>query len=287
MLQIFKDIGSGILIGIANIIPGVSGATIAVTFGFYDRIIDAINGIFKSFKKSVLVLLPIVIGMAVAIVLGAIGITKLRTAYPLPLALFFVGLLIGGLPQMEDNRRQVFKSGPASIIMVAMMILVVGLALIGGPLSGDSLTLPTTGIPGIICLCAAGALASATMVMPGVSGSMLLMLLGYYNPITEAISSFVSGPDRVAAFLILLPAGIGIIIGILGMARFVKWLFVRFPKQANGAMYGLVASSAFAVVLLNIDAFKTGNVRIWVIAGACALGGFALTFLLGKRGHSK
>ena len=102
-MKMIKDVLKGMVIGIANIIPGVSGGTMMVAMGIYDKLIHCITHLFKEFKKSVLFLLPIAIGMGIAIIGSSFGIEYLFENFPVQTNLLFIGLIIGGLPAIWKN----------------------------------------------------------------------------------------------------------------------------------------------------------------------------------------
>ena len=169
------DILRGVVIGLANIIPGVSGGTMMVSMGIYDTIIGCINSLFKDFKRCVKMLWPYALGM----VLGILGLAKLITfllgSYPLPTNMAFIGLILGGLPMILKKMKGEKKGAAGAIAFVLAFALVVGLKIVGGGNSADASI--TLGLGQMIILFVIGVIAAATMVIPGVSGSMMLMLL--------------------------------------------------------------------------------------------------------------
>ena len=173
------DILRGVVIGLANIIPGVSGGTMMVSMGIYDTIIGCINSLFKDFKRCVKMLWPYALGM----VLGILGLAKLITfllgSYPLPTNMAFIGLILGGLPMILKKMKGEKKGAAGAIAFVLAFALVVGLKIVGGGNSADASI--TLGLGQMIILFMMGVIAAATMVIPGVSGSMMLMLLGYLD----------------------------------------------------------------------------------------------------------
>ena len=183
------DILRGVVIGLANIIPGVSGGTMMVSMGIYDTIIGCINSLFKDFKRCVKMLWPYALGM----VLGILGLAKLITfllgSYPLPTNMAFIGLILGGLPMILKKMKGEKKGAPGAIAFVLAFALVVGLKIVDGDNSTDASI--TLGLGQMIILFMMGVIAAATMVIPGVSGSMMLMLLGYYNPVVGSVSGLV------------------------------------------------------------------------------------------------
>ena len=249
-----KNVLKGMLIGIANIIPGVSGGTMAVSMGIYDRLISCISHPFKDFKNNVLFLIPIVLGMGLAIVASAFGIDYLFETFPLQTNLLFIGLILGSLPAIYKK----VKSATMRLGHIAAAIfffsLVVGMAMLNGA-NGNYVQLEVTFIA-LVKLFLIGVLASATMVIPGVSGSMMLLLLGYYNPILDTIKEFFTAviglnfEALLAAMLILVPFGIGVLVGMVGIAKIIEVIFARFPLYAYWAIIGLLFASPIAILMV-------------------------------------
>lgn len=249
-----KDILKGMVIGIANVIPGVSGGTMMVVMGIYDKLIHVLSHFFKEFKKNILFLLPIVIGMLIAIFGGSVVIEFLFVKLPLPTTLLFVGLILGGLPMMIRRvKGEKFKAGYL-IAFAAFFALVVVMALMGD-VTGREATLNLS-FSGIIILFLVGVLAAGTMVIPGVSGSMVLLIIGYYNPIISTISDFVQalkeGDKQMLqhTFLVLLVFGIGVIAGIVFFAKLIEKIFEKFPMYAYWAIIGLIVASPIGIFLM-------------------------------------
>lgn len=251
-MKTIKDILKGMVIGIANIIPGVSGGTMMVAMGIYDKLIHCITHIFKEFKKSVLFLLPIAVGMVIAVVGSSFGIEMLFEKFPMQTNLLFVGLVIGGLPAIwKKVKGKSIRSGHL-LVFLAFLAFVVGMAFLGetdGKAADVSFTLIN-----VLKLFGIGVIASATMVIPGVSGSMVLMLLGYYNTIISAISDFFRAlaafdMDGILVGIgILAPFGIGVVIGVLAIAKLIEFIFNKFPLYAYWAIIGLIVASPIAII---------------------------------------
>lgn len=251
-MKTIKDILKGMVIGIANIIPGVSGGTMMVAMGIYDKLIHCITHIFKEFKKSVLFLLPIAVGMVIAVVGSSFGIEMLFAKFPMQANLLFVGLVIGGLPAIwKKVKGKSIRSGHLLVFLV-FLAFVVGMAFLGetdGKAADVSFTLIN-----VLKLFGIGVIASATMVIPGVSGSMVLMLLGYYNTIISAISDFFRAlaafdMDGILVGIgILAPFGIGVVIGVLAIAKLIEFIFNKFPLYAYWAIIGLIVASPIAII---------------------------------------
>ena len=282
-MKFILDILRGVLIGVANVIPGVSGGTMMVSMGIYDDIISSINGIFRHFKKSVITLLPYLIGMALGIVAFSFSIGYLFEHFPYPTAFAFIGLIAGGLPVLFKKAKTP-KVQPVNIILLLIFAaLIVGMEFLGSSVD-KSLEL-SVGM--IILMIVIGAIGSASMVIPGVSGSLILLALGYYNTIIETISTFITAvfsldiPGALAAAGILVPFGIGVLLGIIGIAKLIEVLLAKFEKQTYHAILGLVLASPFSI-LMNAAG---GALGIGMILGCVVTfaGGFAVAFSLSKK----
>lgn len=283
-MKFILDILKGMVIGIANVIPGVSGGTMAVSMGIYDKLIHCITHLFKEFKKSIIFVLPIVIGMGIAIGGLSFVIPVLFEKFPMPTTVFFIGLILGGIPIVfKKTKGNKFKAGYA-IAFLAFFALVIGMALLG---DAEGVTRDVTpSFTNVIILLFIGIIASATMIVPGVSGSMVLLVLGYYNPVITAIKDFLSALAHfdTAGILrgigILLPFGIGIIIGIFAIAKLIEMLFEKFPQYTYWAIIGLLVASPIAVWMAgDMGVIGIGAIIASVIALAA---GFVISMKLGE-----
>ncbi|MBQ3514018.1 MAG: DUF368 domain-containing protein [Lachnospiraceae bacterium] len=279
-----KNVLKGIVIGIANILPGVSGGTMAVSMGIYDRLIHCINHLFKEFKQNVLFLFPIAIGMVIAIIASAFGIDYLFESFPVQTNLLFIGLILGGLPAMYEKVKGNTVRPGHMLCVVLLFLLVVGMALLNEQQGGA--TEINTGVLDLVKLFLVGVIAAATMVIPGVSGSMMLLLLGYYNPILDAIKDFVAAllhmdfEAMTKVLLILIPFGIGVVVGIVAIARLMEFIFQKYPLYAYWSIIGLLLASPIAIFM--VGTFPEITV-VRVITGAITFG--LGCFISGKLGE--
>ena len=272
-----KNIIKGAIIGIANIIPGVSGGTMAVSMGIYDQLIHCITHLFSELKKNLKFLIPIFLGAGIGLVGLSFVIEYLFDVAPFETNLLFIGLIIGGLPAMWKRVKGNAVKVPHIVAFVMFFALVVGLAAFGNAEGADVVLEP--GFSNGIMLFLVGVIAAATMIIPGVSGSMILLLLGYYNPIVSEINNFIRALvalDFVALWrgvLIFVPFGLGVVAGIFGIAKVIEIVFQKFPLLAYWAIIGLIVSSPFAIVLMS--SFGTITVfRVLIGIVALALGTF-------------
>ena len=278
-----KDILRGMIIGLANIIPGVSGGTMMVSMGIYDKLIYCINHLFRELKNNILFLLPIFCGMGIAIIGSAFGIDYLFEAFPIQTNLFFIGLILGSFPAIYSKvKYEPMKMGYMFSFLIFIAI-VVGMALMNDVKGGDIVL--GTGLVDMIKLFLVGILAAATMVIPGVSGSMMLLLLGYYNPILDCIKQFTVSvlewnmEEIVGCMLILVPFGVGVVIGVFAIAKLIEIILAKFPLYAYWAILGLILASPIAILL--VASFEEITL-VGVIVGLVACGGgFFLSVNLG------
>ena len=283
MLQWILDILRGAVMGVSNIIPGVSGGTMAVSMGIYDRVIYAVNNLFKQFKKSFKELLPILIGVliglfAFAALIGSLLGTK-SDEIPitrLPTNFAFIGLILGGLPAIYKRVNMKDAKIPGILLFLVFLALVVVLPLLNPP---EARTVDHS-IGTILLMIPLGAIASATMVIPGISGSMILMLLGYYNSVINAMNDLRGGDWSSLA--ILLPYVIGLLIGIVFIARLMNFLLRKHAALTFCAIFGLVIGSPVALLMQNRECFALANAGNWIASIVCLVIGFAIAWFMAR-----
>jgi len=282
-MKLLIEMLKGMVIGLANIIPGVSGGTMMVSMGIYDKLIHCVTHLFKEFKKSVRFLFPYAVGMVVAIATLSFALKWAFAEYPLPTNTLFIGLILGGLPAILKQIKGE-KTGAMGAILFAVFFAVVVLLQI---FQKENSAVIQLSVLEVVKLFALGCIASATMVIPGVSGSMILKLLGYYEPIvTEALPAFTTGltSGDFGAMLgsagILIPFGLGIVVGIFAIAKLIEVLMARWKGLTYMAIIGMVVASPVAillgtdmsgaswwVILLSIATFAIGYVVAWKLGG--------------------
>jgi putative membrane protein len=285
LLTFLLNIIKGAVIGVANVIPGVSGGTMMVSMGIYDDIIESINGLFKHFKKSIVTLLPYVIGMAVGIVGFARAIEFLFGKFPIPTALLFIGLIFGGIPMMWKRATKKKIDVVSVLLFILFFALVIGLQFLGNVTSVDK-SLDFSVLHMIVGFLI-GVVAAATMIIPGVSGSMVMMVLGYYNTIISAINDLIASllSFDISGILKgmgrLVPFGIGVIVGIFAVAKLIKWLLDNHEAKTYCAILGLIVASPYPVfVNAGISSVSLPMILIGVVTFALGLFG---AYKLGEK----
>ncbi len=251
----------GFFFGLANIIPGVSGGTIALTMGIYEDLIAAISHFFKNFKKNVLFLLPLVIGAGLAILLMSKVISYSLDHYPFPTTLFFIGLIFGGIPLLTKKvKGQKIKKIYPLCFLIPFGIII-GMAFMKEGSAVASLTNITPSLVGILFL--VGMVAAATMVIPGVSGSFVLMLLGYYKPIVKTIGNLTNFSEISHNLLILIPFGFGVLVGIILVAKLIEYLFKKYEVPTYYAILGFIIASILTLMMGLIGVSVT-NIEVFI-----------------------
>ena len=237
----------GFFIGLANVIPGVSGGTIALILGIYEKLINTISHFTKKIKENILFILPIGIGMVLSILLSSGVIDYSYKNYPLATTLFFIGLVLGGVPfsyKKIKNKNNISNW----LIFLITFILVITMSLLNGN-STNEVTLINLDLFDYLKLFLVGIVASGTMIIPGISGSLVLMLLGYYYPIINLVKELTHFDNLGNNLLIALIFGIGLIIGIIGFAKLIEFLFKKYENKTNYGVLGFICASIVAIPL--------------------------------------
>ena len=240
----------GFIMGIANIIPGVSGGTLALTLGIYERFIGAISHFFSNLKENIKFLLPIAIGLCLAILSMSRVIDYSYEHFPIPTTLFFVGLVIGGIPMLyhKVKGKKEGKQISSWIILLMTFSLVIVMAF-ANQLFGTTAKVNLSGLDlwGYIILFFVGMIAAATMVIPGVSGSLVLMLLGYYYPILKVVKSLTKFENLGENIMIAGIFGIGVLIGIVLISKIIEFLLKKFETKTYYGVLGFIFASILAI----------------------------------------
>nr|WP_239094443.1 DUF368 domain-containing protein [Bacillus sp. B15-48] len=262
------------MMGASDVVPGVSGGTIALLVGIYERLIEAINGLStKEWKKHVVFLIPVGLGMGIAILTLSHVISWLIEFFPQPTFFFFLGLILAIIPTLlrEANYKKTF-GGMHYLLLVIAAIAVAATAFIGE----DSVTIMTNLTwADYLFLLFSGWLASSAMILPGISGSLVLLLMGVYMTVMDAIKSF--------HLPIIIVVGLGIVLGLLLTSKLIRYLFIHYRAATYAIMIGFVVGSLFVVY-----PGWPNDVLLMAISILAFLCGYVFAYLLGKveRGES-
>ncbi|PNE22615.1 hypothetical protein V511_06600 [Mesotoga sp. Brook.08.YT.4.2.5.1] len=223
----------GVLMGLANLIPGVSGGTIALLGGIYERFVDSVSSLtaLRIKKKEFVFLIQLIAGIGIGIFAFAALIDLSLSVVPSLMYGMFSGLVAGGIPVVF---RRIEKIGATSIISFAAgVVLVVIISLLGSRSVEGSVS--DRGALNLVFDVVAGFFGAAAMVLPGLSGAFILLLLGEY---TRAISALKNLDLVIIAFI-----GVGVILGVVFVSRLLKFLMKRYRCATFSFLLGLMLGS--------------------------------------------
>lgn len=278
-LTFLQDILRGVGIGIAFIIPGFSGGTVAAILGVYEKLVGAIADLFRHFKRSFLTLLPIVLGMLLGIAALILPIRWGLGTYPIPTVSLFVGLALGGLPSVTEKLKGGKVKGTHILACVLPLVFAASLSFL--PLAGEA-DLFHLNFGGYLLLVLVGAVGSAALVVPGVSGSMLLLIFGYYGPLVSLLTDHLLRGDRIGLSLAVFSClAAGLVIGFFGISVLMKFLLKKFPRGTFFAIFGFIIGSIPAVYASTIREADLSALysqpAYWVVSVLMLLVGVALS----------
>lgn len=280
----------GIAIGMANVIPGVSGSTMAVVFNIYDRFVNAITLNIKKLIENRRFVIPVVGGMALGVLLFSKLITVLYENFPVQTDYFFTGLIIGSIPMLfsfmtkkQDGQKFTAKKTISVVICaLAGFAVLIGFGLLGSDVDTAkeiSKSLPQWTFPLALHIFAAGFVGAIAMIIPGISGSLLMLIMGVYPIVMKSIPALFVPSQTLQAFFLLLPNGIGVLAGLLCGAWIVKTFLRIAPNQTYAVIFGLIAGSAIQLFpgIKGISGVLSG-----IACLLCALTGIFLAYFSSK-----
>ncbi|MCQ1431195.1 DUF368 domain-containing protein [Staphylococcus aureus] len=277
-MQQFKwiNILKGFAMGTSDLVPGVSGGTIALLLGIYNQFIASISGIFsRRFWPSFTFLIPIIIGMLLA--MGSLSnlFNYLLSQHHIPTMFFFGGLIIGIVPYLLkiSNYKTSFTTKHYMMVIAGIAILIVITLMNNGDKhAGETLTLSTSLI---IKYFIAGMCASSAMLLPGISGSFMLLVFGVYGTVMLAISEVVK--LNFAGLPILLAVGFGVLAGFIISIKIIQYFLTHHKLMTFALIIGFVVGSLFAV----FPGLPT-NIVMWFVSLVVFIIGFIVSLTLGR-----
>jgi len=289
-----RDFINGLAFGITETVPGVSGGTIAVILGFYDELIGAVNNFARDYKKSLRFLVPLLAGAAAGILAFGSVANYLLNNHSFPTMTFFIGLIMGIIPIIYAKVKtpeRMFNPKEAALVIFPVIILFVAsnvknsLGGAAGPAAAEDI-----GPALMLFIFFSGMLAAAALIIPGISGSFVLLLLGVYPIATDALSSvrvFFADIANAGLFVnickALVPLAAGVIIGGLSMARIIGKLLRNYHKTVYLVILGLILGSVYALFNDPI-VYQSGISLPIALTGIPAVAaGAAISYTLGKK----
>ena len=261
MLHKFILFIEGIIIGIAKIIPGVSGAILAISFGIYDRGIEAITNFFDNIYKNTIFLLEVGLGVIIGIILFGKVINYTLNNHYLITMLFFLGLIIGGLPNIAKR----IKYDNKNIIIICFSFIIV--LFLSFSNVNNNYTLNNNFLDTII-FSISGFLEALGTIMPGLSSTALLMMLGTYDIYIEIIANLTDFNYLINNLNFLLSFGIGFMLGIITISLLISLLFKKHSNRVFSCVLGVLLAS---IVILVYKSFLYNFKLIDLIIGLILL----------------
>ncbi len=311
MLNIIRLFCIGIAVGMANVIPGVSGGTLAVVFNVYDQFINAITLNVKNIWQNRRFVFPMLGGMALGVLIFSKLISLLYSNFPFQTNCFFTGLILGSIPLLYSlmikggkKKEAVVSTGsttaeasssnagsvplPVTRIISLVLCTLAGFALIMvffylekkfDKNSLENMILPDWTVMLAVRIFIAGFIGAIAMIIPGISGSLLMLMMGVYTIIITAIPALFEPTTFTRALFLLLPNGVGVLLGLLCGAKAISLLFEKLPHHTYAVIFGLICGSVFVI----FPGWSGFNAPVSCITSVlCILSGAAMSFFSAK-----
>lgn len=281
----FFRLVKGIVIGIAIILPGVSGSTLAVILGVYDDIIEALANFEKHFKKSVVTMLPLVIGVGIGFLAFWYPLIWLIAKAPLPTMAVFAGFILGGFPEFFGKIKGNFKVWRLLILILTMLLgFSIGAASVLFSLDTSSLFV-TLNFWGCISLFLVGVFVSSAIFIPGVSGAMLLIAMGFWDPISGAFKNLLAFSNIFANIIWIGCFGVGMVVGLLSFSRVINMMLKKHTATSNFAIIGFVIGSIISAfynydIVVTYAAYQNTPVWVYLLSAALLLAGLSGGYIM-------
>lgn len=266
MKNTFILIIKGIIIGIGKILPGVSGAILAISLNVYDKGLEAITNFFNDVKKNATFLIKIGTGISLGLILFSKIIKYFITNFEIQTTLLFIGLIIGGIPLLFKEVKE--KKHYISSIISFVIIIIISLLSIENNNSNIS----------FLNLFLSGFVDAIATIFPGICGTTLLMLMGSYNSIITAISNVTN--NIVNSIDILVPFSIGMFIGIIIISKFINYCFRKFKSLTYAIIIGVSISTTLILFIEQIN--NVNNIGELIISSGLLIIGYFISKVISK-----
>lgn len=251
--QIIKAFLLGVLIGLAIIVPGVSGAAVCIIFGLYEQLLYAMGNLLRKFKRCFLFLLPIGIGAVIGFALGFLGVKRLINAFPFAVVSAFAGLMVGSFSAITDNISGNKHTASNKVLFFMGLLLPVIVSLISVFCGFTQKTLDNLTVYHYILFLVLGYLAAITQIVPGLSATALLMMFGYFSTLINAVGFELL--HNFAHLFVFLCLGIGFLLGLLTASKAMSVILERYNKKAFYVITGLSAG-AIVTMFFNPEIYQ-------------------------------
>ncbi len=274
----------GFCMALADSVPGVSGGTIAFILGFYDQFINSLDdlvfGDSKKKKKALFFLVKLGIGWIIGMILAVLVLTNLFESHIYQVSSVFIGFILFSIPLIVKEEKESLKGKYYNLIFTLIGIAIVTLITYFNPISGEShvVDISNLNVGLALYMFVAAMVSISAMVLPGISGSTLLLIFGLYIPIISAIKEFLHFNFSYVPALFVF--GLGVLFGIVLVIRLIKIALEKYRSQSIYCILGLMIGSIYAIIMgpttlnevtapLSISTF---SILFFILGGAIILG---------------
>ena len=286
---------NGFCMALADSVPGVSGGTVAFILGFYDKFIGSLDGLFRGKmeekKSALLFLIKLGIGWVCGFIIAALVLGSIFNKQIYNISSLFIGFIIFAIPIVIYEEREALKKNYLNVIFALIGIVFVVAITLLNPASGQGISVHVDNLSiGLIAyVFFAAMIAISAMVLPGISGSTLLLIFGLYVPIMSAVKEFLH--MNFSYFPILCVFGLGVITGIVLFVGLIRKALEKFRPQTIYVIIGMMIGSLFSIVMgpttLEVPqaamSFNTFNILFFIIGGVIIVGLQAFKMFLNKE----
>ena len=280
--EVIINLFNGFCMALADSVPGVSGGTVAFILGFYDKFISSIDDIFRGKweekKKAVIYLIKIGLGWVIGFLLAASVLSKLFNVKIYEMSSLFLGFIIFAIPLVIRQEQKVVKDKYKNVIFTILGIAMVVLITVLSQNTSFDINLQSLNIGTIVYLFVVAMVAISAMILPGISGSTILLIFGIYIPIMNNIRAFLHFDFSVVPSLVIF--GFGMIFGVMVFAKLARKCLEKYRSQTVYAILGLMLGSIYSIVLgpttleepqamMNFSSFK---ILFFILGGAIIIG---------------
>lgn len=286
---------NGFCMALADSVPGVSGGTVAFILGFYDKFIGSLDSLFRGKmeekKSALLFLIKLGIGWACGFIIAALVLGSIFNEQIYNISSLFIGFIIFAIPIVIYEEREALKKNYLNVLFALIGIVFVVAITLLNPASGQGISVHVDNLSiGLIAyVFFAAMIAISAMVLPGISGSTLLLIFGLYVPIMSAVKEFLH--MNFSYFPILCVFGLGVITGIVLFVGLIRKALENFRSQTIYVIIGMMIGSLFSIVMgpttLEVPQaamnFSTFNILFFIIGGVIIIGLQAFKMFLNKE----
>ncbi len=287
--MVFVNAVRGLCMALADSVPGVSGGTIAFLLGFYDRFISSLDDLFRGGKQERIeafkFLVQLGIGWVVGMTLAILVLTQVFESHIYAISSLFIGFILFAIPLVIHEEKTTLSGHMKWIFYVLIGIVFVVAVSSFNPVSGST----GSGVGSLLYVYVGGIIAISAMVLPGISGSTLLLIMGLYIPVLSAVRSLMG--LNFSALPTVLFFALGVVSGAFLIIRLLRYLMSKYRAQMIFLIIGLMLGSIYSVILgpttLEIpkDAMtlETFSILFFLIGGAVIFGLQAMKMTIEKK----